>query len=75
MVEFLKKATEWVLDKEEEAAKKCRIDMEDLQKQIDLIKSRRDALKRECEENIAELEHILRRLEVIKAKEEACRRE
>ncbi len=75
MVEFLKKATEWVLDKEEEAAKKCRIDLEDLQKQIDLIKSRRDALKIECEENIAELEHILRRLEVIKAKEEACRRE
>ncbi len=74
MVEFLKKATEWVLDKEEEAAKKCRIDLEDLQKQIDLIKNRRDALKKECEDNIAELEHILHRLEVIKAKEEPCKR-
>ncbi len=74
MMEFLKKATEWVLDKEEEAAKRCKIDLEDLQKQIDLIKSKRDALKKECEENLGELEHILRRLEVIKAKEESCTR-
>ncbi len=74
MMEFLKKATEWVLDKEEEAAKRCKIDLEDLQKQIELIKSKRDALKKECEENLAELEHILRRLEVIKAKEESCTR-
>ncbi len=74
MMEFLKKATEWVLDKEEEAAKRCKIDLEDLQKQIDLIKSKRDALKKECEENLAELEHILKRLEVIKAKEESCTR-
>lgn len=73
-MEFLKKATEWVLDKEEEAAKNCRIDLDDLQKQIELIKNRRDALKRECEDNIGQLEHILRRLEVIKAKEESCKR-
>ncbi len=74
MMEFLKKATEWVLDKEEAAAKACRIDLEDLQKQIELIQSRKEALKQECEENLAELDHILHRLEVIKAKEEACRR-
>ncbi|WP_457595289.1 hypothetical protein [Hydrogenimonas sp.] len=74
MMEFLKKATEWVLDKEEEAAKECRIDLEDLQKQIDLIRSKRDTMKKECEENLRELEHILHRLEVIKAKEESCRR-
>ncbi|WP_457593607.1 hypothetical protein [Hydrogenimonas sp.] len=74
MMEFLKKATEWVLDKEEEAAKNCRIDLNDLQKQIDLIKNKRDAMQKECEENLSELEHILRRLEVIKAKEESCKR-
>jgi len=74
MMEFLKRATEWVLDKEEEAARECRIDLDDIQKQIDLIKSKRDTLKKEYEENIAQLEHILRRLEVIKAKEESCSR-
>ncbi|MCF6200680.1 MAG: hypothetical protein L3J42_00900 [Hydrogenimonas sp.] len=72
-MEFLKKATEWVLDKEEQAAKDCKIDLNDLQKQIDLIKSKRDAMKKECEENLAELGHILKRLEVIKAKEESCK--
>ncbi len=74
MIEFLKRATEWVLDKEEEAANNCRIDLDDLQKQIDLVKSKKEAMQRECEENLSELEHILRRLEVIKAKEESCKR-
>ncbi len=74
MMEFLKKATEWVLDKEEEAAKNCRIDLNDLQKQIDLIKGKKEAMEKECQENLKELEHILRRLEVIKAKEESCSR-
>ncbi|WP_300364721.1 hypothetical protein [Hydrogenimonas sp.] len=74
MMEFLKKATEWVLDKEEQAAQKCKIDLEDLQKQIDLILSKREKLQKECEENLAELDHILKRLETIKAKEESCQR-
>ncbi len=75
MVEFLKKVTDWVLQKEEEAANNCKIDVEDVQKQIDMVTAKRDKLKEECEENIAELEKILRRLEIIKAKGEVCERD
>ncbi|BDY11727.1 restriction endonuclease subunit S domain-containing protein [Hydrogenimonas cancrithermarum] len=75
MKEFLKKMTEWVLDKEEEAAKHCKIDLDDLQRQIDFIVRKRDDLKRECEENLQELEHILKRLETIKARESICKRD
>ena len=74
MMEFLKKATEWVLDKEEQAAKNCRVDLKDIQKQIDLILEKRAALQKECDENLKELNHILDRLEKIKAREEACQR-
>ncbi|WP_353662713.1 hypothetical protein [Hydrogenimonas sp. SS33] len=74
MMDFLKKATEWVLDKEEQAAKNCRIDLQDVQKQIDLILQKRDALKKECEENLKELDHILDRLEKIKENEMKCQR-
>ncbi|WP_456450519.1 hypothetical protein [Hydrogenimonas sp.] len=74
MMEFLKKATEWVLDQEEKAAQNCRIDLKDVQKQINLILEKREKLQKECEENLKELDHILDRLEAIKAKEEACQR-
>ena len=74
MQEFLKKMTEWVLNKEEEAARSCKIDMSDLQRQIDYVTKKRDGLKLECEENLKELEHILERLEKIKAAESACKR-
>ncbi len=67
MVEFLKKMTEWVLEKEKEAADRCKIDIEDVQKQIAYVERKRDALKRECEENLSELERILNRLHAIKA--------
>ncbi len=75
MVEFLKKVTDWVLQKEEEAANNCKIDVEDVQKQIDIVTEKRDKLKEECEQNISELDRILRRLEVIKAKGEVCNRD
>jgi len=74
MVEFLKKMTEWVLDKEEQAASNCRVDLKDVQKQIDLILEKRQKLQKECEENLKELDHILDRLEKIKEKELSCKR-
>ena len=74
MQEFLKKMTEWVLNKEEEAAKQCKIDMHDLQRQIDFVTKKRDELQKEYEENLKELDHILERLEKIKEAENACQR-
>jgi hypothetical protein len=71
-MEFLKRATEWILDKEEEMANNCRIDINDIQKQITMITIKRDTLEKECKENLSELDHILKKLETIKNKESAC---
>jgi hypothetical protein len=72
MMEFLKRATEWILDKEEEMANNCRIDINDIQKQITMITIKRDTLEKECKENLSELDHILKKLETIKYNESAC---
>ena len=66
MLEFIKKLTEWVLEKEEEAAKDCRIPIEDIEKQIQIVKEKRAKLEEECQKNLAELDRILGRLESIK---------
>jgi len=75
MVEFLKKATEWMLDREAELAKKCAIDLEDLEKQIARVQEKKEALERECRENREELEKILTRLKWIKLEELKCQQE
>ena len=66
MLEFLKKITEWVLQKEEELAKDCRVSMDDLEKQLKLVKEKREKLQKECQENMQELDKIIGRLESIK---------
>ncbi|MRJ02370.1 MAG: hypothetical protein GXO19_05315 [Epsilonproteobacteria bacterium] len=66
MLEFMRKMTEWILQKEEEAARNCRIPVEEIEKQISIVKEKREKLERECQENIAELDRILGRLESIK---------
>jgi len=73
MVEFLKRATDWVLEKEDEAAKKCVINPEDVEKQIELVKSKRDELRKKFEEQNAEFEHILSRLALIKSNANQCK--
>jgi len=73
MVEFIKKAAEWVLDKEQEAARNCEIDLEDVDKQIKVIETKRDELKANCAENISEMEHILNRLNQVKATGLRCK--
>jgi len=72
MVEFLKRAMDWVLEKEQDAANNCKINQEDLDKQIAYVEEKRDKLKREYEENLSEMEHILNRLHAIKAKSLNC---
>ena len=73
MVEFMKKAMDWVLEKEDDAAKNCHVAPEDVEKQIDMMKEKRDALKKKCGEDLAEMEHILNRLHKIKADSLLCR--
>ena len=66
MLEFLKKITEWVLQKEEEMAKECKIPIEDIEKQIAAVKEKKEKLQQECQKNIQELDRLLGRLETIK---------
>lgn len=72
MVEFFKKAMDWVLEKERDAAKNCKIDLADVDRQIQYVEEKRDKLKKECEENMSEFEHILNRLHGIKASASKC---
>jgi hypothetical protein len=72
MVEFMKKAMEWVLEKEDDAAKNCHVAPEDVEKQIKMMEEKRDALKKKCDDDLAEMGHILNRLHKIKADSLQC---
>jgi len=73
MMEFMKKAMDWVLEKEQEAAKECHANPEDIEKQIKLIEEKKESLEKRYKEDIGELEHILNRLHAIKAQSIKCR--
>jgi len=64
--EFLKKITEWALEKEEEAAKECAIPLEEIEKQLNILKEKREELKKKCEEELNEIESLIQRVEKIK---------
>jgi len=72
MVEFLKNAMDWVLDKESEVAKKCVLKPEEIDEQIASIEKKREQLRKKFEEEDAEFEHILKRLSIIKAESMKC---
>ncbi|NPA03713.1 MAG: hypothetical protein GXO61_02520 [Epsilonproteobacteria bacterium] len=66
MLEFIRKLTQWVLEKEEEAAKNCKLPLEDIEKQIKIVKEKKAKLEEECNKNLEELNKILGRLESMK---------
>ena len=72
MVEFFKKAMDWILEKEQDASNNCKISQTDLDKQIAYVEEKRDKLKNDYKENISEMEHILNRLHAIKATSLKC---
>jgi hypothetical protein len=72
MVEFLKKAMDWVLEKEAEAAKNCHADPEDIEKQIKAMEEKREKLRKKFKEEDAEFGHILDKLHFIKAASLQC---
>ena len=73
MVEFLKTAMDWVLEKEQEAAKKCIVKPEDVQKQIDILEEKRAELRKKFEEEDTEFGHVLSRLSLIKINANQCK--
>ncbi|WP_024788314.1 MULTISPECIES: hypothetical protein [unclassified Lebetimonas] len=65
--DFIKKMTEWALEKEEEAAKECTIPMEQIEKELEILKEKRDELKQKCEEQLNELDELIKRVNKIKS--------
>jgi len=72
MMEFMKKAMDWVLDKEREAAKNCHASPEDIDKQIKMMEDKKAMLETKYKEEMKEMEHILNRLHSIKAESLKC---
>ena len=68
----MKKAMDWVLEKEADAAKNCHARPEDIEKQIKMIEEKRESLKKRYEDDISELEHVLNKLHYIKAESLKC---
>ena len=68
----MKKAMDWVLKKEAEAARDCHADPEDIEKQIKVLEEKRAKLKKKFEEEDAEFGHILDKLHFIKAASLKC---
>jgi prefoldin subunit 5 len=60
--EFLKKISEWTLQKEEELAKECKIPVEKIDEQIEVLNEK----KAEIEKNLEEINNLIKRLEKIK---------
>jgi chaperonin cofactor prefoldin len=68
----MKKAMDWVLDKEREAAKNCHDSPEDIDKQIKMMEDKKAMLETKYKEEMKEMEHILNRLHSIKAESLKC---
>ena len=68
----MKKAMDWVLDKEREAVKNCHASPEDIDKQIKIMEEKKEMLETKYKNEIAEMEHILNRLHTIKAVSLKC---
>jgi len=67
MVEFLKNAMNWILEKEQEIAKEGALKPEEVEKQIQAIEEKREELRAKFEEEDREFAHILSKLSIIKA--------
>ena len=65
---FIEKTMDWLLDKEEAAAKNGKIDLENLDKQINLAKNKKENYQKEVEKTLHELNHIIDRLQAIRDK-------
>jgi len=72
MVEFMKKAMDWVLEKEADAAKNCHASPEEIEKQIKSLEEKRGKLRQKFQEEDAEFGHILDKLHLIKGEALKC---
>ena len=64
--DFIKKMTEWALEKEKEAAKNCEIPIEQIENQLNILQQKRDELQKKCEEQLKELDDLIEKVKNIK---------
>ena len=69
LTEFLEKITEWALEKEELAAKKCEIPLSDIEKQLKILEDKKEELQKKCNEQLKILDNLISRIEHIKVQE------
>jgi len=72
MVEFLKNAMDWALEKEDQVAKNCDLKPDDVEKQIKTLEEKRELLRKRFEDEDSEFAHILSKLSIIKAHAIKC---
>ncbi len=63
---FMKKITEWMLQKEEEMAKSCSIPMQEIEYQINKVEAQKQKIQKEYDEAMATLEEVANKLQKIK---------
>ena len=66
MHQFMKDIAEWMIDKEAEYASSGRIPVEQIDRQIDALRERRERYQAECEDNLQEIDRILVRLNAMR---------
>jgi len=71
---FLKKMMEWILQREEEAAKNCHASPEEISEQIRKVLLKKKEIEERCKEQTKEFDHILDKLHWIKAEAIRCER-
>ncbi len=63
---FIKKITDWMLEKEEEMAKSCSIPMQEIEYQINKVEAQKQKIQKEYDEAMAALDEVAKKLKKIK---------
>jgi hypothetical protein len=66
MKDFLRKVTEWILEKEEAAAKSCAIPMREIDAQLERVAAQKAKLQKDYEESMAVFDELEAKLRNIK---------
>ena len=75
MGNFLNEIIDYVVKKEEEAAKNHKIDATDIQRQIDYLKSKREEIQKDCKEQQKLFDSTLEKMHWILAYAIECKHE
>ncbi len=67
MTDFIKKVTEWLLDKEEQAAKSCAVPMAEIDAQLQKVRAQKAKLQQDYDASMKVFDELEARLEKIRS--------